>query len=728
MADNHASIGDHERHLLTDVFKEAHNNHTNVNAIAYRAQHEEDLGKLDILQRDGYLQIDKGNYHLTLKGLLHIAPQDSAEVLEVCRNLFPILRQNYKNSPKDASISVNALAQALRRHKDSVVTALIFMRDTPIWGGYSTDMSAHDASVSPSEAVLRYKNFDEMLGAMPYLHGDGGEQVPPLRNARKKATRPARPMGKAGLPPATLSPQTVTDNDSKVCTAALSDDPASSDKDSLEHKVYADAIVDFLCDPATRPPLTFAITGPWGSGKSTLLDWIKEDLCAPDASPRTTWSRIKRPFGRPEPRRPTIWFNAWKHSGQEQIWAALAKELVESDLFTWPRQIQLFCIRLWSAVKRYARSPWPWIFLVVAIAALLFRHDTRYVADALFGLSAGIIVVPPFWKAFRGPIAALLQSSRGPNYDKKLGFQREFEEDIKRLIGLIASESKPLIVLIDDLDRAPPPIPARVLEAVNLVLGHTNCMFVLGLDTDMVAASIEAKYLPVIRRLKTDKGFGQGFIEKFVQMSFAIPTPSDTQMAKYLETTIGRRTPAQEMQRDVQPTGAETTKDTEGLSTIVQERTAELRQQDTFIATFDESEKVKDAMRAGARYLGYNPRRVKRFINSFRLLAFIANRRGLTTSMVFNLTSLAQVTAARLEYPQLFSRLAEAVQHGRTSEDAMDGASQDVLIQEGMTKSEKLRGLMQALSEIGEPRLYLELSSLVESGPALTERKGVIPP
>jgi hypothetical protein len=45
--------------------------------------------------------------------------------------------------------------------------------------------------------------------------------------------------------------------------------------------------------------------------------------------------------------------------------------------------------------------------------------------------------------------------------------------------------------------------------------------------------------------------------------------------------------------------------------------------------SFGDSEEVLQAVAEAAPYLEYNPRKVKRFINLFKLQALIANRRGL---------------------------------------------------------------------------------------------------
>ena len=74
-------------------------------------------------------------------------------------------------------------------------------------------------------------------------------------------------------------------------------------------------------------------------------------------------------------------------------------------------------------------------------------------------------------------------------------------------------------IFIDDLDRCPPPKPVDIIEAINVILNFNNCVYVLGMDTDMVCASIETKYNPLTEYFRKkdkmdDPKIGQRFMEK----------------------------------------------------------------------------------------------------------------------------------------------------------------------------------------------------------------------
>ena len=58
----------------------------------------------------------------------------------------------------------------------------------------------------------------------------------------------------------------------------------------------------------------------------------------------------------------------------------------------------------------------------------------------------------------------------------------------------IRQKENRLVVFIDDLDRCMPEKAIEVLEAIKLFLDVQGCIFVLGLDQEVIARGIELKY------------------------------------------------------------------------------------------------------------------------------------------------------------------------------------------------------------------------------------------
>lgn len=249
---------------------------------------------------------------------------------------------------------------------------------------------------------------------------------------------------------------------------------------------------------------------------------------------------------------PTVWFNAWKFSEQEQVWSALALALLEQlktkyNFF----ERALFLARLTlkrtdrrRAVAQLARRllvPSALVIAAVAYASLYETLKARY--ESYFVLPANWTWLAPAlaaawqaWKAvenpFHLPAAEIVDQ---PDYREKVGFLGAFGEDFARIVETAVRRSffwrpRKLVVFVDDLDRCSPLQAAGVIEAINLFLDSVGCVFVLGMDMAAVATSIEVKYKELAERMRQDSpdllSPGSLFLDKIVQIPFNVPRPN----------------------------------------------------------------------------------------------------------------------------------------------------------------------------------------------------------
>lgn len=155
--------------------------------------------------------------------------------------------------------------------------------------------------------------------------------------------------------------------------------------DLLGFEDYANALVDIIRKPETRPPLVVGVYGPWGSGKSTFMGIVKKKLDALPPAPlesKNSWARrlsrtLKRAAGfrdnmrrrlrafplveklisAPPPVAPvplkvvTIEYDAWAYADTPKLWSGLigkiAKEL-DAEL-GWRGRLAYLC-------KRHSRA------------------------------------------------------------------------------------------------------------------------------------------------------------------------------------------------------------------------------------------------------------------------------------------------------------------------------------------------------------------------------------
>ncbi|MGV9597593.1 P-loop NTPase fold protein [Streptosporangium sandarakinum] len=276
--------------------------------------------------------------------------------------------------------------------------------------------------------------------------------------------------------------------------------------------------------------------------------------------------------------RPTVWFNPWMYQSGEQVWAGLAHEIISQVTRRLPRtERERFWLELNlsridpEAVRRRAYqlavtrlvplalgllaalvltgALLAGAALLPAFAALL-RNAAAAVgaAGAVTAVGAGAVRLARFFgesagNAFSdlvsqpdlfapgsadGPAGELLS---GPGYRSRAGFLHLVQTDMRQVLDLVATEERPLVVFVDDLDRCSPGTVAQVIEAINLFLAgeFPNCVFVLAMEPEVVAAHVEAAYRELAETLPDDgrSGLGWRFLEKIVQLPLSVPLLDD---------------------------------------------------------------------------------------------------------------------------------------------------------------------------------------------------------
>lgn len=280
--------------------------------------------------------------------------------------------------------------------------------------------------------------------------------------------------------------------------------------------------------------------------------------------------------------RPTVWFNPWMYQSGEQIWAGFAYEIITQVTRRLPlgdrerfwlrlnlarldrevvrrRAYRLLLERLVPvALTGAAIAALALVALVLARLAPQLGSALHRAAAALFsagalGIVGGAIVQTiRFGRqsasvAFGGLVnepAILAQGVRNetaglfsgavaePDYQSRTGFLHLVNTDMRRVLDIFATSSRPLVVFVDDLDRCSPGAVVQVIEAINLFLAgeFPNCIFVLAMEPDVVAADIEVAYQDQMVRLNDRPAahgwdtLGWRFLEKIVQLPLSLPT------------------------------------------------------------------------------------------------------------------------------------------------------------------------------------------------------------
>jgi hypothetical protein len=328
----------------------------------------------------------------------------------------------------------------------------------------------------------------------------------------------------------------------------------------------------------------------------------RANVRSPSEIPDLDRLKLQSPEGVPaEDWRPTVWFNPWMYQSSEQIWAGLGHEIiaqVTGRMETIDRErfwLELNMRRVDKlAVRRKIYKmlverllPLGLVFGVAILIALLLLllastmpvvgHALKVVSVTLFAGGGTAFLIGAAYRATRffgegasGPFAALVRQpdpvqgvrsvladeAKGafqelvtdPRYEDRLGFLYLVHTDMKRVLDIIATPDRPLVVFVDDLDRCSPAVVAQVIEAINLFLAgeFQNCIFVLAVEPAVVAANVEVAYKDLVDNLKVDRlqgdwsSLGWRFLEKIVQLPLSLPRPDskDALVATYVDSLL----------------------------------------------------------------------------------------------------------------------------------------------------------------------------------------------
>ncbi|MET3709555.1 hypothetical protein ABIC65_000235 [Sphingomonas trueperi] len=393
----------------------------------------------------------------------------------------------------------------------------------------------------------------------------------------------------------------------------------------------------------------------------------------------------------------TIWFNAWKYETSEQVWAGLVDAIVSqiSERLP-PVEREKFLLRLqlariddsiirrkiydriatlwWGRVRAWVGGGVAWLgtmFGLIAAphvldvsdpgmkAALGVLKAIGYPGALIGGLVVVAVLARQFFMASKETkeepaTFSLANYIRVPDYDATIGQIHHIHSDLRRVLSVTPKATladgttvqEPIVIFIDDLDRCTPGKIAAVVEGVSLLLADDTyrCMFVIGMDPQMVAAALEKAHEDVRDQLPSYERsvpLGWRFMDKFVQLPFTIP-PSRQDRLDDLLMSMGSARREEEL---VAPTTslppdfvALISASPEGGSAADAPPTAPPVAPDAppapsaadsvdTPAERNEARDVGKIIRLVADYTGGNPREVKRMVNLARLYLHLRNAR-----------------------------------------------------------------------------------------------------
>ena len=310
-------------------------------------------------------------------------------------------------------------------------------------------------------------------------------------------------------------------------------------EDSFFFRDYASVLADRAEE--AKPPLTIGVFGRWGSGKTSLMRLVKIML-------------EERAFNNPAPLE-TLWVNVWELSNRPELWTAFVQSLltmVHAKL-PWYRQIEFDLGLLWKRIRWRAllRALLVNSYRVLIVAAPFVlslltgeSQETQtsqllaILLDPITGGGASLLLgvwllLRPVVEAAREKVSLDLNTIlvKAP-HEEQVSVLQGLQAEFKRLVETWIGKDGRLVVFVDDLDRCAPEKIPEVLEALELFIATGQCVYVLGVDPDIVSEAVKEK------NRYSDAGAIE-YIEKIVQVPFHLPRLIEESIVNF----IGRNYP-----------------------------------------------------------------------------------------------------------------------------------------------------------------------------------------
>lgn len=381
-----------------------------------------------------------------------------------------------------------------------------------------------------------------------------------------------------------------------------------SEEDYLNFGEVSQLAVDILAADSMLP-VSIGVFGNWGAGKSSLLKLIEQNLNKDGKE----WIVIK--------------FDAWLYQGFDDARAALleviATELAKAadgnaSLATKAKEL-LSRVSGFRALGLLAEGAAMFAgiptggFIARSIGALGNASDGIQDQEEYAGLGETA-------KEARDQASGLLKSEAKKSPPQQIdAFRKKYGEILEEL-------KKPLVVVIDNLDRCLPTNAIHTLEAIRLFLFLNNTAFIIAADEEMIRSSVADYFKGASDRHRID------YLDKLIQVPIRVPKAGTREIRSYLfmlyAVDLGLSKEKRELLR-------------EGLENALQQswKNDPISRQDALALTgepedsalasaFERADRIAPVLASSPIIYG-NPRIVKRLLNVVKMRSQIARRRSM---------------------------------------------------------------------------------------------------
>lgn len=248
----------------------------------------------------------------------------------------------------------------------------------------------------------------------------------------------------------------------------------------LNRGKYAEVLTELVGTYADG--FVLAINNEWGTGKTTFVKMWQQYL-------------IRHDFQ-------TIYFNAWENDFDKNPLVALMSELKDITNNHNQQKYQSVVEKGSILLKNVAPA------LVKAVVKKYI--DTEEITDAIENTAKGVTEI------FEEEIK---------EYKEKKKSIIEFRDALKQYVK--TTNGKPVVFIIDELDRCRPTYAVELLEEIKHFCTVEGIVFVLSIDKNHLASSVKGYYGS--EHINTDE-----YLRRFIDLEYTIPKPSVKEFSEYL--------------------------------------------------------------------------------------------------------------------------------------------------------------------------------------------------
>ncbi|MDG4952978.1 KAP family P-loop NTPase fold protein [Actinobacillus equuli] len=229
-----------------------------------------------------------------------------------------------------------------------------------------------------------------------------------------------------------------------------SDNPIKEIKDDLLDRTHsAQEFAKHIFSFDYKEGLVVGVHGEWGCGKTSYINLMRPEL---------------------EKNAIVIDFNPWMFSDAHNL-------------------VSLFFTEMAAQLEEY--------------------KDTSKIADTLnkFGELFSLFSAVPIIGEYAGWL------SKGLNFlSKRKKNSNSLQKQRKELVNVLSSSSKPIIVILDDIDRLSSDELLSILKLVRVTGNFPNIIYLLSFDKERVVKTLNAQNID-----------GEAYLEKIIQIPFDVP-------------------------------------------------------------------------------------------------------------------------------------------------------------------------------------------------------------